>query len=71
MVTGAAKEPMSGWIDNIYGPTGIIAGGSKGFLRVTRSNPNLVGDIVPVDFTINLMIAIAWYTANHKYLKQS
>jgi len=70
MVTGAAKEPMPGWIDNINGPIGAIVGVSAGFLRVTRWNPNMVGDVIPVDFTINLMIALAWYTANHKYYTQ-
>ncbi len=67
IVMGSAKEPMPGWIDNINGPIGVLVGGSKGFLKVTRSNPDLVGDMIPVDYTINLMIALAWYTANHKY----
>lgn len=25
-VVGCYKEPIPGWIDNIYGPTGTIAG---------------------------------------------
>ena len=66
-VTAAMKEPMPGWIDNINGPTGIIAGVGKGFLRVVRSRPELVGDIIPVEFPIHLMIAVAWYTATTKY----
>jgi len=63
IVTSAAKEPMPGWTDNINGPIGVIVGAGKGFLKVIRANPDLVGDIIPVDFTINLMIALAWYTA--------
>ena len=63
VVTGALKEPMPGWVDNINGPTGVIAGGAMGVLRVVRSDVKLVIDLIPVDIVINLMIAVAWYTA--------
>ena len=66
IVTAAYKEPMPGWIDNLNGPTGFIAGVSKGFLRALRFNAQLVGDIIPVEYPINLMIAAAWYTATHR-----
>lgn len=46
--------------------SGIIAGVGKGFLRVVHSKPELVGDMIPVEFPIHLMIAVAWYTATHK-----
>ena len=46
---------------------GIIAGVGKGFLRVVHSKPELVGDMIPVEFPIHLMIAVAWYTATQKY----
>ena len=67
IVTAALKEPLPGWIDNINGPTGVIAGVAKGVLRVVRGDSELVADLIPVDFAINLMIAVAWYTATqHK-----
>lgn len=66
VVTAAAKEPLPGWIDNIYGPTGVIAGGGKGFLRLFRCETEYVIDIIPVDYSINLMIAAAWHTATQK-----
>jgi len=62
-VTAALKEPFPGWIDNINHITGIIAGMAKGILRVVRCKKELVADIIPVDIAINLMIAVAWYTA--------
>lgn len=43
--------------------TGLIAGASAGLLRVTRVDEDLVGDIIPVDFSTNLMIAAGWHTA--------
>ena len=69
VVTGALKEPMPGWIDNFNGPTGVIAGGAMGVLRVIRSNAKVVIYLTPVDIVINLMLAVAWYTATtqHKY----
>lgn len=61
IVTAAAKEPMPGWIDNIKGPPGVIVGASMGFLRAFRYEPTAVGDIIPVDFCVNLMLVAAWH----------
>ena len=47
---------------------GIIAGVGKGFLRVVRSRPELVGDLIPVEYPIHLMLAAGWDTATTKYL---
>jgi len=66
IVTAALNEPIPGWVDNLNGPAGFIAGVSKGVLRALRLQLNSVGDIIPVDFPINLMIAAAWYTATHR-----
>lgn len=66
IVTAAAKEPLPGWIDNLNGPTGFVSGVGKGFLRTFKINSTLVGDIIPVDYPINLMIAVAWHTAVHR-----
>jgi len=45
----------------------VIAGGGKGFLRIFRCVPDLMIDIIPVDYSINLMLAAAWSTAVQKY----
>ncbi|EFX77101.1 hypothetical protein DAPPUDRAFT_54566 [Daphnia pulex] len=67
IVTAALKEPFPGWIDNLNGPTGLIAGGGKGFIRVFKvENAEFVTDLIPVDLSINLMIAVAWRTAIYK-----
>jgi len=66
IVTAAMKEPLPGWIDNLNGPTGLIAGAGKGFLRVVRVREDLIGDLIPVEFPIHLMIAAAWHTATTK-----
>ena len=33
IVVAAWKEPLPGWLENLNGPTGIIAGAGKGVLR--------------------------------------
>jgi alcohol-forming fatty acyl-CoA reductase len=63
IVTAAWREPIPGWVDNLNGPTGMIAGAGKGVLRTILCYRDLVADLVPVDVCINLMISVAWHTA--------
>jgi alcohol-forming fatty acyl-CoA reductase len=53
-------EPVVGWIDNVYGPTGIIVGAGTGILRVLRCDEEIHAEIVPVDMCCNSMLACAW-----------
>ena len=47
---------------------GLAAGVGKGFLRTIQCNSELIGDFIPVDLSINLIIAAAWGTSlNEKY----
>lgn len=32
-MTSTFQEPVVGWIDNLYGPTGVVAGAGSGVLR--------------------------------------
>lgn len=66
IVTAALKEPVPGWVDNYNGATGTIAAVGKGFFRVMKINADLVADIIPVDYPINLMIAVAWHLATRR-----
>jgi len=63
------KEPIPGWVDNYYGPSGIIYGVGKGVLRVMYLNAKTNAILVPVDYCANLMLACAWNTA--KTVQQS
>ncbi|XP_047514035.1 fatty acyl-CoA reductase wat-like [Pieris napi] len=66
IVISTAKGPIPlGWIDNIYGPTGICVGASVGIIRIIKCNPDAVADLVPADFVVNACIAVAWKTARH------
>lgn len=62
-MVSTAREPIVGWIDNFYGPTGITAGVLSGILHTLNADPNVSANIVPVDFTVNALIASAWDVA--------
>ena len=65
-MTAAWKEPVPGWVDNMNGPTGAIAGVSKGLLAVIVGDHKKVADFIPVDMTVNMTIALAWHTAKNR-----
>lgn len=54
------KEPLKGWIDNMYGPTGIVLGVAAGLLRVLYIHKENRAEIVPVDLCVNSLIASAY-----------
>ncbi|XP_068621786.1 fatty acyl-CoA reductase wat-like [Battus philenor] len=71
IVIGTAKEPLAGWIDNVYGPTGVVVGAAVGLIHVLNCNPTAVADLVPGDMVVNASIAALWrtardYTGNHE-----
>jgi fatty acyl-CoA reductase len=43
--------------------SGFVVGVGKGLIRTAITNCQLVGDMIPVDISINLMIAAAWKSA--------
>lgn len=65
IITSSAKEPLVGWIDNLYGPTGVVAGAGTGVLRTMHCDKNINANIVPVDFCVNALIASAWDVYHH------
>lgn len=58
IVCAAYQEPVPGWIDNFNGATALLAAFGKGILRSLIADPQNICDIIPVDYTVN-MIAIA------------
>lgn len=63
-IVGAAwKDPFPGWIDNLNGPSGLFIACGKGFINTMIGDKDVVFDLNPVDFVVNMMITIAWHTA--------
>ncbi|KAF7284719.1 fatty acyl-CoA reductase wat-like [Rhynchophorus ferrugineus] len=60
IVVSSYKEPCEAWINNMYGPTGVVAGSGMGLIRSLRADGNVNANIVPVDMVVNGMIAAAW-----------
>ncbi|KAL6427484.1 hypothetical protein ACFW04_008770 [Cataglyphis niger] len=68
IVISTYKEPLRGWIDNLYGPTGVAAGAGTGLLRSIHCNGSVHANVVPADLTVNALIACAWDIANIRRL---
>lgn len=47
-------------MEGLNGPTGVLIGAGRGVIRSMYCNPDYRADTMPVDVTINSIIAIAW-----------
>ncbi|XP_030371707.1 fatty acyl-CoA reductase wat-like [Scaptodrosophila lebanonensis] len=63
IIIASYKEPVSGWIDNLYGPISILLAAAFGVMRICRVDVKKEANVVPVDFCANLLIASVWKTA--------
>ncbi len=64
LVISTYREPVRGWIDNVYGPIGVIVGIGTGILHVYEGNlDSNSADMVPVDLVVNGLICSAKDTA--------
>ncbi|XP_075148986.1 fatty acyl-CoA reductase wat-like isoform X2 [Haematobia irritans] len=57
------EEPIPGWIDNMQGGIGATYCTGNGFLRVLKGSPSTRAAFVPIDFCVNMIMALAWHTA--------
>lgn len=49
LVLSSINEPLSGWVDNFNGPTGIVSAVGKGIFHTIMCNGESVADFIPVD----------------------
>lgn len=66
IVLSTYKEPVAGWTDNLYGPSGICSGCVRGVVHVIFGNGNKKANLVPADYCVNAMISAAW-DINRRY----
>uniref|UniRef100_A0A6P4EHY3 Fatty acyl-CoA reductase n=1 Tax=Drosophila rhopaloa TaxID=1041015 RepID=A0A6P4EHY3_DRORH len=66
IILATHKEPVSGWIDNLYGPNALIYGVGHGVLRVTSFDKKGYISMVPVDYCANVALASLWQTSKQK-----
>ncbi|XP_064076093.1 putative fatty acyl-CoA reductase CG5065 isoform X1 [Vanessa tameamea] len=66
IVVSSLKNPYPGWIENLNGPSGVIAAAGKGLLHVFSRKPGARADLLPVDIAIDTLLAVGWETAVDK-----
>lgn len=61
IICPAIEEPVRGWMgeNSLNGPIGLLLGMNTGLLRSMHGNGESVVDLIPVDFTVNCIIAAA------------
>lgn len=59
-VIATDSEPVPGWINNFYGPTGVVAATGIGLMRCMRADHEQTADIIPGDYVSNAVLACAW-----------
>ncbi|KAH8288481.1 hypothetical protein KR054_003218, partial [Drosophila jambulina] len=57
------KDPVAGWVENLYGPHALIFGVARGVVRALTYDPKAVINMVPVDYCGNVILASAWKMA--------
>ncbi|KAL7298063.1 hypothetical protein TKK_0009068 [Trichogramma kaykai] len=60
IMIATAKEPVAGWINNFYGPTGVVMGAGIGLLRSMHCNAEKIADIIPADYVVNTILVAAY-----------
>ncbi|KAI5721993.1 hypothetical protein M8J76_002099 [Diaphorina citri] len=68
IIINSYKEPVKAWIDNPYGPVGMMVGVLTGVLHTTLNNNDRTMDVIPIDMVVNAIISTAWHTgsSNHQ-----
>ncbi|XP_011499623.1 PREDICTED: putative fatty acyl-CoA reductase CG5065 [Ceratosolen solmsi marchali] len=66
IISSSYEEPISGWVGNYYGPTGILAAAGTGLLKVQIMDKDNMAQLIPADYTANAVIASVWDVANIK-----
>lgn len=62
-VGASAREPVPGWVESHNGVTPYILAVLTGLVRVTLSEPDARANIVPLDYTVNAVLALAYSIA--------
>ena len=63
IIESSLSEPMPGWLGKFRMSEPLIVGFGKGRLPDFPADPNIILDIIPVDFVVNAILAAAEATA--------
>jgi hypothetical protein len=59
----ANSEPVPGWIDSLAAAGGMVFSFTSGLMHYVPCNGKNIVDCIPVDFTSNMCLAAAMFTA--------
>ncbi|KAJ9586757.1 hypothetical protein L9F63_019656, partial [Diploptera punctata] len=68
IVVSTVHEPVMGWVNDITGVAGIVAGAAEGLLKSLHCNKDKLADMVPADMCVNAAISIAWELEKKQWL---
>ncbi|XP_030747448.1 fatty acyl-CoA reductase wat-like isoform X2 [Sitophilus oryzae] len=71
IVIATVREPVSGYIDNIYGATGALVCAAIGVLRSLHCKKDYKAELVPADYVINGCLAAMWDVATIRTLNDN
>ncbi|XP_039492060.1 fatty acyl-CoA reductase wat [Drosophila santomea] len=71
VIIATHEEPVTGWIDNLYGPIALIYGVGHGVLRLTTFDKDGYANMVPVDYCANVALASIWQTSKEKSQRET
>ncbi len=66
IIESSLEEPEPGWLDGFRMADPIIVGFGKGRLPDFPGDPDIILDIIPVDFVVNAILAAAMQTYHHR-----
>ncbi|KAH8347027.1 hypothetical protein KR059_004333, partial [Drosophila kikkawai] len=69
IIIASHKEPVSGWIDNLYGPITLIYGIGHGVIRLVGHSKKGTTSFVPVDYCANMALASIWQTGKRDIIR--
>ncbi|XP_055841689.1 fatty acyl-CoA reductase wat [Episyrphus balteatus] len=70
IVMSTYKEPLPGWTDNLYGPSGVCTWSARGLVRCIHGRAGCKANLVPADYCVNAMIACAWDVARRFQIRK-
>lgn len=68
IVVATFRDPIPGWMDNLYGLAGFWAGGFKGVMRIVYS-PNVHFDSIPADMATKTILLASWHRGIKRYIR--
>ncbi|XP_061396164.1 fatty acyl-CoA reductase wat [Musca vetustissima] len=71
IVMSTYQDPIPGWTDNLYGPSGLCTWSARGMVRCIYGNSKCKANMVPADYCVNAMISCAWDVARRYELSKT